>query len=73
VQRSGETDSIGHFGPSEWSMTIAIAAMWGSSFLWIAIAIDHVDAPVVPLGRCAFGAAVLALARPARRRIERRD
>ena len=54
-------------------MTVALAAMWGSSFLWIAIAIDHVDAPVVPLGRCAFGAAVLVLLPGARRRIERHD
>ncbi len=54
-------------------MTAAVAAMWGSSFLWIAIAIDHVEAGVVPLGRCLFGAAVLALFPSARRRIERRD
>lgn len=54
-------------------MTTALAAMWGSSFLWIAIAIDHVEAGVVPLGRCAFGAAVLAMFPNARRRIERRD
>ncbi len=54
-------------------MTAAVAVMWGSSFLWIAIAIDHVEAGVVPLGRCAFGAMVLALLPSARRRIERRD
>jgi drug/metabolite transporter (DMT)-like permease len=54
-------------------MTAAVAAMWGSSFLWIAIAIDHVEAGVVPLGRCAFGAAVLAMLPAARRRIERQD
>jgi drug/metabolite transporter (DMT)-like permease len=54
-------------------MTAAVAAMWGSSFLWIAIAIDHVDASVVPLGRCVFGAIVLAAMPAARRRIERRD
>jgi drug/metabolite transporter (DMT)-like permease len=41
--------------------------------LWIAIAIDHVETGVVPLGRCLFGAAVLALFPNARRRIERRD
>ena len=54
-------------------MTSALAAMWGSSFLWIAIAIDHVEVGVVPLGRCAFGAAVLATMPATRRRIERRD
>ena len=54
-------------------MTAAVAAMWGSSFLWIAIAIDHVETGVVPLVRCVFGAAVLALFPSARRRIERAD
>lgn len=54
-------------------MTAAVAAMWGSSFLWIAIAIDHVEVGVVPLGRCVFGAMVLALFPSARRRIERED
>lgn len=54
-------------------MTTALAAMWGSSFLWIAIAIDHVEAGVVPLGRCAFGALVLAMMPASRRRIERCD
>jgi drug/metabolite transporter (DMT)-like permease len=73
VQRSGDADSIGHFGISEWAMTAAVAAMWGSSFLWIAVAIDHVEASVVPLGRCAFGAAVLVMFPAARRRLERRD
>jgi drug/metabolite transporter (DMT)-like permease len=73
VHRSGGSDSVGHFGPGEWAMTAAVAAMWGSSFLWIAIAIDHVETAVVPLGRCVFGALVLALFPTARRRIERKD
>ena len=54
-------------------MTAAVALMWGSSFLWIAIAIDHVDTGVVPLGRCIFGALVLVALPAARRRIERQD
>ena len=54
-------------------MTATVAALWGSSFLWIAIAIDHVATGVVPLGRCVFGAAVLAMMPAARRRIHRRD
>jgi drug/metabolite transporter (DMT)-like permease len=73
VNRSGEVQSIGHFGASEWAMTTAVAAMWGSSFLWIAIAIDHVETGVVPLGRCLFGAMVLVMIPAARRRIERQD
>lgn len=51
-------------------MSLLIAVIWGSSFLWIAIAIDHVAVTVVPLARCAFGAAALGMVRPARRRIE---
>ena len=62
-----------HFGPSEWSLSVAIAIMWGSSFLWIAIAIDHVSAPVVPLARCTFGALALACFPSARRMIHRHD
>ena len=54
-------------------MTAAVAAMWGSSFLWIAIAIDHVETAVVPLGRCVFGAVVLVLFPSTRRRLERAD
>jgi len=54
-------------------MSIAIALVWGSSFLWISVAIDHVAAPVVPLARCAFGCAALACFPAARRRIARAD
>ena len=41
-------------------MSLVLAIVWGSSFLWIAIAIDHVAVTVVPLARCAFGALALA-------------
>lgn len=54
-------------------MSVAVAIIWGSSFLWIAIAIDHVEAPVVPLARCVFGALALLCFPTARRRIQRRD
>lgn len=61
------------FGPSEWSLSVAVAIIWGSSFLWIAIAIDHVEAPVVPLARCLFGALALLCFPSARRMIRRQD
>jgi len=54
-------------------MSVVVALIWGSSFLWIAIAIDHVATPVVPLARCAFGAAAMVCFPKARRRIERVD
>ncbi|MCU1359348.1 MAG: family transporter, partial [Ilumatobacteraceae bacterium] len=61
------------FGPSEWSLSVGIAIIWGSSFLWIAIAIDHVETPVVPLARCVFGALALLCFPSARRMIRRED
>jgi drug/metabolite transporter (DMT)-like permease len=66
-------ESTLHFGPSEWSLSAVIAIIWGSSFLWIAIAIDHVGVAVVPLARCLFGALALACFPTARRAIERVD
>ncbi len=52
---------------------MSIAIIWGSSFLWIAIAIDHVATPVVPLARCLFAALALACVPGARRMIDRAD
>lgn len=59
------------FGPPEWGLSLAVAVIWGSSFLWIAIAIDHVASAVVPLARCVFGVAALALFPSARRAFRR--
>ena len=70
---SSAADTSGRFGPAEWSMTSAVAITWGASFLFIAIAIDHVSVAVVPMARLAFGAAALALFPAARKRIPRAD
>ena len=48
------------FGPAEWALSGVISLVWGSSFLFIAIAIDHVATPVVPMARTFFGALALA-------------
>jgi hypothetical protein len=29
------------FGPSEWALMLTLGLIWGSAFLWIAIAVDH--------------------------------
>ena len=50
-----------------------VALTWGASFLFIAIAIDHVATGVVPLARLAFGAGALACFPAARKRIEKAD
>ncbi|MFN5650138.1 MAG: DMT family transporter, partial [Actinomycetes bacterium] len=61
------------FGPAEWAMTAGVALTWGASFLFIAIAIDHVATGVVPVARLAFGALALACVPAARKRIDRED
>lgn len=66
-------DTQHRFGPAEWGMTTAVALTWGASFLFIAIAIDHVATGVVPLARLAFGALALACFPAARKKIDRSD
>ena len=63
----------GAYGPTEWGLTLIIGAIWGSAFLWIALAVDHLSPGVVSFGRVALGAAALAMFPKARRRIERED
>ena len=67
------SESSLRFGPAEWGLSAVIAVVWGSSFLWISIAIDHVEAPVVPLGRNFFGVLALSFFPMARHGIERSD
>lgn len=66
-------DTDQHFGPTEWAMTSAVALTWGASFLFIAIAIDHVATGVVPIARLTFGALALACFPSARKKIARED
>ena len=54
-------------------MTAGVALTWGASFLFIAIAIDHVATGVVPVARLAFGALALACVPAARKRTDRED
>ena len=66
-------DTAQQFGPTEWGMTSVVALTWGSSFLFIAIAIDHVATGVVPIARLGFGALALACFPAARKRIDKSD
>ncbi|MGH9053943.1 MAG: DMT family transporter [Acidimicrobiia bacterium] len=59
------------FGPAEWALLAAIALIWGSSFLFIAIGLDAFRPGLVTFLRLAFGAAALAVLPRARRRVER--
>jgi drug/metabolite transporter (DMT)-like permease len=61
------------FGAAEWGLLVAIALMWGSSFLWIAVGIDHFSPLVVGTSRLLLGAGALALFPGTRRPVERAD
>ncbi len=52
--------SVTRFGVSELMLAAVLSLTWGSSFLLIAIAIEHVDPAVVPFGRSLVGALALA-------------
>jgi drug/metabolite transporter (DMT)-like permease len=67
----GSDDTGVRFGPAEWILTAAMALVWGSSFLLIAIAIDDVEPAVVPLARVLFGALALAAIPAARQMLPR--
>jgi drug/metabolite transporter (DMT)-like permease len=62
-----------HFGARDWGLVGAVALMWGSSFLLIAIGVDHFEPGLVALLRLVFGAATLALVPAARRAVPRSD
>jgi drug/metabolite transporter (DMT)-like permease len=61
------------FGPREWGLLCAIAAIWGSSFVLIEIGLEHLGPGLVAFGRVAVGALTLALLPGSRRPVDRAD
>lgn len=61
------------FGPLEWGLLAAVAGMWGSSFLFMAIGLEAFEPGLVALLRLALGAFALSLIPRARRPIARED
>jgi drug/metabolite transporter (DMT)-like permease len=61
------------FGAVEWGLLAAIAAMWGSSFLFIDLGLRSFRPALVTLLRIALGAASLVVLRRARRPVDRAD
>ena len=59
------------FSSADWALLVAVAAMWGSSFLLIDIGVDDFAPELVALLRVAFGAATLAVVPAARRPVPR--
>ena len=62
------------FSLADWGIFLSLVLIWGASFLFIAIGIDHFHPGLVTLLRIGFGAATVALVPHARRTpIERQD
>ncbi len=61
------------YGPAEYGITVTLALIWGSAFLWIALGVDYLSPGVVAFLRLALGAAALAVFPRARRAIARGD
>ena len=49
------------FGVVDWAMFVAMAGIWGSSFLFIAIGLDTISPGLITLLRVGFGALTLAV------------
>lgn len=65
--------SAGAFTALDWSLLAGVAAIWGSSFLLMAVGLDAFRPGVVTLVRIALGTAALALVPAARRPVDRTD
>ena len=73
VLSTTEGTHLGDFGPAEWGLLAAAAGIWGSSFLFIAIGLDHFQPGLVTWLRILLGGLGLALAPASRRPTERAD
>jgi drug/metabolite transporter (DMT)-like permease len=61
------------FAAREWLILVAVASMWGSSFLLIKLGLGRLEPAVVAWLRLVFGAATLGCFPAARRQVRRED
>lgn len=61
------------FTPADWAIFTSIAAIWGASFLFIAVGLESLEPGVVTLLRVGLGATTLNLVPGGRARIARED
>ena len=71
LPRSGPLDAA--FGAPEWDLVTAIASIWGSSFVLIAIGLGTFTPAVVAFARLALGLLTILAFPGARRRLPRAD
>jgi drug/metabolite transporter (DMT)-like permease len=66
VSRPPASYAHASFATRDWLMLVGIALMWGGSFLFMDIGLDHFSPPLIAFGRIALGAATLSLIPSAR-------
>ncbi|MBM3679711.1 MAG: DMT family transporter, partial [Actinobacteria bacterium] len=70
---AAEGSRAGAFAAIDWGLFGFCGLVWGSSFYFIAVGVDHFSPPLIAAIRLALGTAVLAVARKARRPVDRSD
>ena len=70
---SAGPNPIQGFARRDWALVVAVALMWGSSFLWIKVGVGELAPSTVAWFRLLFGAATLACFPAAWRPIRRAD
>jgi drug/metabolite transporter (DMT)-like permease len=71
--RSAEGSRLHAFGVVEWGLLVAVALIWGSSFLLIAEGLEAYSPGLVTWARLSLGMVTLLLFPAARRPVDRRD
>ena len=61
------------YGAFEWSLLLATAVIWGSSFVFVAEALESFRPPVITASRLVLGFLVLVSFPPARKSVDRDD
>ncbi len=64
-------DARAVFHPRDWAMLFGVAVMWGGSFLFMDLGLDHFAPTLIAFGRVAFGALTLSLLPSARQPVPR--
>jgi drug/metabolite transporter (DMT)-like permease len=70
---TSEGFSAGKFAAFDWFLLVVIAVLWGSTFLFIDIGLEHFEPGLIAILRLAFGVAALAVVPAARKPIDRQD
>ncbi|MYF27162.1 MAG: DMT family transporter [Acidimicrobiia bacterium] len=70
---TAEGSQTGSFGLLDWALLVGVALIWGSSYLFIDIALESLAPPVIAWARSLLGFLALAVLPMARRRIDRAD